>query len=61
MKTPKKPVKKSPLVDDDAEMDESNEQTTDKNYDDEDYDFDVPLDDLDNFDTYGADDDDDDY
>ena len=61
MKTPKKTVKKSPLVDDDAEMDESNEQTTEKNYDDEDDDFDVPLDDLDNFDTYGADDDDDDY
>lgn len=62
MKTPKKPIKKSPLVDPDAEMEDSNEEiSSKKKFDDDDDDFDLPLDDLDSFDSYGSDDDDDDY
>ncbi len=62
MKTPKKPIKKSPLVDPEAEMEDSqDETTTKKKYDDDDDDFDMPLDDLDTFDNFGSDDDDDDY
>ena len=63
MKTPKKPIKKSPLVDPDAEMEDSNEEISSgkKKFEDDDDDFDLPLDDLDSFDSYGSDDDDDDY
>ncbi|MHA4894920.1 hypothetical protein ACXZ1K_09220 [Pedobacter sp. PWIIR3] len=49
-------------MDPEDEMEDSNEETTNKKLADEDEDdFDLPLDDLDTFDTYGADDDDDDY
>jgi len=62
MKTPKKPIKKSPLVDPEDEMEDSQDEiTTKKKYDDDDDDFDMPLDDLDTFDNFGSDDDDDDY
>lgn len=62
MKTPKKPIKKSPLVDPEAEMEDSNEEVSKtKRFDDDDDDFDMPLDDLDTFDNFGSDDDDDDY
>lgn len=62
MKTPKKPIQKSPLVDPEAEMEDSTEEISkSKKYDDDDDDFDMPLDDLDSFDNYGSDDDDDDY
>ena len=63
MKTPKKPIKKSPLVDSDEEMEETTDEITGgkKTFEDEDDDFDIPLDDLDSFDTYSADDDEDDY
>jgi hypothetical protein len=63
MKTPKKPIKKSPLVDSDAEMEETTDEITGgkKFVDDDDDDFDLPLDDLDTFDNFAADDDDDDY
>ena len=61
MKTPKKLTKKSPLVDSDAEMEDSTEGTTSKKFKDDDDDYDAPLDDLDTFDNYGSIDDDDDY
>jgi len=62
MKTPKKPIKKSPVVDSDAEMEDSHDDVVKKkDLDDDDDDFDMPLDDLDNFDNFGSDDDDDDY
>lgn len=60
MKTPNKPVTKSPAEDPEDEMDDSIEETTKDKFDDDD-DFDVPLDDLETFDAYPADDDDDDY
>ena len=63
MKAPKKPIKKSPLVDPDTEMEDANDEISSnkKKFDDEDDDFDMPLDDIDSFDSYGSDDDDDDY
>lgn len=62
MKTPKKPINKSPQVDPEDEMEDIQDETTGRNnYDDDDDDFDLPLDDLDTFDNYGSDDDDDDY
>ena len=61
MKTPKKPIKKSPLTDSDAEMEDSIEGTPKHKFKDDDDDFDAPLDDLDTFDNYGSIDDDDDY
>ena len=63
MKTPKKPIKKSPVVDQDTEMEDSHEELSNKKKydDDDDDDFDMPLDDLDTFDNFGSDDDDDDY
>ncbi len=63
MKSPKKPIKKSPEVDSDEELEDLNEETTTskKKFDDDDDNFDMPLDDLDTFDSYGSDDDDDDY
>jgi len=67
MTNPKKPTKQSPL--DDRELDK--ETADDNSYDsvekkktfndDEDDDFDLPLDDLDTFDDFGTDDDDDNY
>jgi len=61
MKTPKKPIAKSPQVDPEDEMEDIQDETTDKKKyeDDDDDDFDLPLDDLDTFDSYGDDDDDD--
>jgi hypothetical protein len=61
MKTPKKPITKSQAEDPEDEMDDSIEETTKDKFEDDDDDFDVPLDDLDTFDAYAADDDDDDY
>ena len=62
MKTPKKPITKSPLVDLEAEIEDPFEGTAKHKFkDDDDDDFDAPLDDLDTFDTYGSIDDDDDY
>ncbi len=62
MKAPKKPIKKSPLVNPEDESEDLNEETTAKKLEDDDEDdFDMPLDDLDTFDAYGADDEDDDY
>ncbi len=62
MKTPKKPIKKSPLVDPETEMEDSHEEVSKKKkFDDDDDDFDMPLDDLDTFDNFNSDDDDDDY
>lgn len=60
MKTPKKPINKSPEAEPDNELDDiRDEKPAKKNYDDDDDDFDLPLDDLDTFDNF--DDDDDDY
>lgn len=61
MKTPKKPISKSPLVDPETDMDDSSEETSKKKsyQDDDDDDFDMPLDDLEGFDNFGDDDDDD--
>lgn len=62
MKTPKKPIKKSPLVDPEAEMEDSQDEVVSKKkFDDDDDDYDLPLDDLDTFDNFGSEDDDDDY
>ena len=59
MKTPKKPIKKSPMADPENEHEDAYEGTTKKkSYDDEDDDFDMPLDDLDTFDSFDDDDDD---
>lgn len=65
MTNPKKPVKKSPQEDleQDKEMtDDNSYDAVEKNskFDDDDDDFDLPLDDLDTFDDF-ADDDDDNY
>ncbi|WGQ09271.1 hypothetical protein QG516_22410 [Pedobacter gandavensis] len=61
MKDPKKPTSKSSLVDPETDIDDSSEVTGNKkSYQDEDDDFDMPLDDLDGFDNF-SDDDDDDY
>nr|WP_121273339.1 hypothetical protein [Pedobacter schmidteae] len=62
MKTPKKPINKSQAEDPENDLDDSYEETTKKkSYDDDDDDLDMPLDDLDTFDSFGSDDDDDDY
>ncbi|MCD0490675.1 hypothetical protein LPB86_20725 [Pedobacter sp. MC2016-14] len=61
MSSPKKSNSKNPL-NDPSENDENKELSNDKirnNYDDEEEDFDVPLDDLDTFDDFGSDDEDD--
>jgi hypothetical protein len=60
MKTPNKPTTKSPAEDPEDEMEDSIDETTKSKFDDDD-DFDVPLDDLETFDAYPADDEDDDY
>ena len=61
MKTPKKPINKSQAEDPDNDLEDSYEGTNKKSYDDDDDDdLDMPLDDLDTFDSFGSDDDDDD-
>lgn len=64
MTTPKKSVKKGPseLVEDKEMTDENSLKPAAKktSYDDEDDDFDLPLDDLDGFDDFGSEDEDDD-
>jgi hypothetical protein len=66
MANPKKSIKKSPTDDQTQDLEMNDENSYDpietKNaYDDDDDDFDLPLDDLDTFDDFGADDDDDNY
>jgi len=59
MKTPKKSIKKSALADPEIEQEDAFEGIGKKKpYDDEDDDFDMPLDDLDTFDSFDDDDDD---
>jgi hypothetical protein len=63
MTNPKKPIKKSQVDDQDPDKemaDDSSYDAVDKKtiVDDEDDDFDMPLDDLENFDDFGEDDDD---
>ncbi|KIO75504.1 hypothetical protein TH53_20300 [Pedobacter lusitanus] len=66
MTTPKKSVKKGSL-DDQAQDKEMNDENSygsidkKKTYDDDDDDFDLPLDDLDTFDDFDSEDDDDTY
>lgn len=63
MKTPKKPINKSQAEDPEEELEDSYEGTSKKKSyddDDDDDDLDMPLDDLDSFDSF-SDDDDDDY
>lgn len=61
MKTPKKPTSKSPLVDPETDIEDSSEETGNKkSYQEDEDDFDLPLDDLDGFENF-SDDDDDDY
>lgn len=66
MTTPKKSVKKSSLDDQahDKEMNDENSYDSiekKKTFDDDDDDFDLPLDDLDTFGDFDSDDDDDTY
>ncbi|RZK62687.1 MAG: hypothetical protein EOO85_31995 [Pedobacter sp.] len=61
MKTPKKPITKSQAEDPEDEMEDSIDETTKDEFVEDEDDFDVPLDDLETFDAYSADDDDDDY
>lgn len=62
MTNPKKTLKKSPLDDQTQDRDMTDEDAFDpiekkKTYDDEEDDFDLPLDDLDTFDDFEDDDD----
>jgi len=60
MKTSKNSVNKSRQFDPEIDMDDSSEETSrEKTFQDDDDDFDMPLDDLDGFDNFGDDDDDD--
>ena len=61
MKTPKKPITKSQAEDPEDEMEDSIDETTKDEFVEDEDDFDVPLDDLETFDAFSADDDDDDY
>ena len=61
MKTPKKPITKSQAEDPEDEIEDSIDETTKDEFVEDEDDFDVPLDDLETFDAYSADDDDDDY
>lgn len=61
MKTPKKPITKSQAEDPEDEMEDSIDETIKDEFVEDEDDFDVPLDDLETFDAYSADDDDDDY
>jgi len=63
MTNPRKPIKKSPLDDQDPDKEITDDNSYDavdkkKTFADEDDDFDMPLDDLDTFDDFSEDDDD---
>jgi len=63
MTNPKKPIKKSPLDDQDPDKEITDDNSYDsidekKTFDEDEDDFDMPLDDLDTFDDFGEDDDD---
>lgn len=65
MTTPKKSIKKGPIERaEDKEMTDENSlapKGKKNSFDDDDDEFDLPLDDLDGFDDFGTDDDDDNY